>query len=181
MKVAISLLLLSAIGCTSTSLMRDAEPTPPPGPGEAKVIVYRTAVLGGVDNFPVYEISPDGSKLLGFTETGCYFEVRCEPGRHVFLTWREGEAFVEAELEPGQTYYLQAWSKFGWVSSRPGFAPVHAGGDDWRELQKSLPDLRCRELVPEKGAEYERDHEDRVRRARAAYEAGSRRVERIDP
>jgi len=181
MKGGLALLLLSAVGCTSTRYMRDAEPTPPPGPGETKIIVYRTAVLGGVDNFPVYDLADDAGKLLGFTETDCYFEYRCEPGRHLFLTWNEGETFVEAELAPGTTYYLQAWSKFGIVSSRPGFAPTAPGSDAYLDLQQRRTRLRCRELDPILGAEYEKNHAERVRESKAAWEAGVRKPKVLPP
>jgi len=177
----LALMLLAAVGCTSTHYMRDAEPTPPPGPGETKVIVYRTAVLGGVDNFPVYDLSDDEGKLLGFTETDAYFEYRCEPGRHLFLTWHEGEAFIEAELAPGKTYYLQAWSKFGIVSSRPGFSPETPGSEEFRELQKRWSELRCRELVPDLGAEFEKDHAERVRKSKAAWAAGVPKPKLLPP
>jgi hypothetical protein len=129
-------------------------------------------VLGGVDNFPVYEYVHEDGKLLGFTETGCYFEYRCNPGKHFFLTWGEGDAFIEADLAPGKTYFIQAWSKFGLVSSRPGFAPVPPDSAAFRELQEAWSRLRCRELNPDKAAEYELRKEERVQRARAAYEAG---------
>lgn len=180
MKLLSAFLLLS-VGCTSTSYMRDARRSPPPGPNESKVVVYRTAVLGGVDNFPIFEYLDDDSKLLGFTETGCYFEYRCPPGRHFFLTWGEGNAFIDADLAPGRTYYIQAWSKFGLLSSRPGFAPVAPDSADMRELAKQWPELRCRELDPAKAASYEYRKEGRVQEARAAYKAGEKPAEPLTP
>lgn len=174
-------LLLLAAGCTTTNYMRDATPTPPPAPNEAKVIFYRTAVLGGVDNFPVFEYVNDDGKLLGFTETNCYFEVRCAPGRHFYLTLGEGEAFIDAELAAGKTYFIQAWSKFGVFSSRPGFAPVAPDSEDMREFRKRWPELRCRELDPSKAPSYEDRKEDRVREARAAFEAGRKPARPLRP
>jgi hypothetical protein len=161
--------------------MRDAAPTPPPGPTESKVVVYRTAPVGGFDNFPVWEYVNEDGKLLGFTETGCYFEVRCDPGKHFFLTWGEGDAFIEADLAPGKTYYLQAWSKLGILSSRPGFAPVAPGTEAFRDLEKAWPELRCRELDPSKAPDYEIKEEERVRKARAVYEAGHKPAAPLTP
>jgi hypothetical protein len=174
-------LLLLAAGCTTTGYMRDAQPTPPPGPCEAKVVVYRTAVLGGVDNFPVYEAVDDDGKLLGFTETDCYFEFHCPPGRHFFLTWGEGEAYIDAELAAGKTYYIQAWSKFGVLTSRPGFAPVAPDSEEMRELQKKWPELRCRELDPAAAPSFEYEKKRRVRQAREAYEAGRKAATPLPP
>ena len=83
MKTILPSFLLALAACSTTREMRDAAPTPPPGPGEAKVVVYRTAVFGGADHYPVYDAVSPEPKLLGYTETGCYFEVRCAPGELV--------------------------------------------------------------------------------------------------
>ncbi|SRR5258708_33335245 len=181
MKAITPVLLLVSVGCSSTIYMRDSKPGGNPGPTDSKVVVYRSAVLGGANNFPIFEYVNNDGKLLGFTETGCYFEFRCDPGKHFFLTWGEGEAFVEATLEPGKIYYLQAWSKFGLISSRPGFAPVKKGSDDMKELEKIWTNLKCRELDPSKGVQFEEDEEARVEKAKAAFEAGKKAATQLLP
>jgi hypothetical protein len=150
-KTVLALLPLTLAACTTTDFMRDARPTPPPGPDEAKVVVYRTSQFGGADNFSV--VDGDGT-LLGFTETDCYFEIRRPPGRHLFAARGEGDAFVEADLAGGKTYYIRAYSKFGVWSSRPGFAPVGRGSEHSGEIDRVLPTLRCRELDPAKSRDY---------------------------
>ena len=174
MKAIVPALLLLAVGCTTTSYMRDAKATQPPGPDEAKVVVYRDSAIGGVDHYPIFEYANEDGNLLGFTETNCYFEFRCKPGKHFFLTWGEGDAFIEATLDGGKTYYLRAWSKFGLVSSRPVFVPVLKGSDDLKDLKKVWPELRCRELDPAQADAYEIKKEDRVQKAHDSYEAGSK-------
>jgi hypothetical protein len=148
MRTFVPAFLILSAGCSASGYMRDSEATAPPGPDEAKVVIYRSAVLGGVDNFPVFAVRDGVATLLGFTETDGYFEVRCAPGRMLFLTWCEGAAFVEADLAGGNTYYLRTWSKFGLLASRPGFAPVLPGSDRMRELEKDWSNLRPRELDP---------------------------------
>jgi hypothetical protein len=113
--------------------------------------LYRTSQFGGADNFPV--VDRDGN-LLGYTETNCYFEIRRPPGRHLFAARGEGDAFVEAELDGGKTYYIRAYSKFGILSSRPGFAPVGRESEHAGEIDRVLPTLRCRELDPGKSQDY---------------------------
>jgi len=175
-------LLLVAVGCSkTTSYMRDALPTSPPGPTEAKVVVYRDSAFGGVDHFPIYEYVSEDGKLMGFTETDCYFEYRCPPGKHFFLTWGEGDAFIEATLEGGKTYYIQTWSKFGIISSRPGFGPVAKDSEAFKELQKSWPKLRCRQLDPDDVSYVETKDESRLQKARASYEAGSKTAKFLKP
>lgn len=174
-------LALAATGCSTTEYMRDARPTAPPGPGESKIIVYRTSAFGESAHFPVFEIDDEGGKLRGFTETDCYFEVRCAPGVQLFLTWGEGDEYVEADLEPGKTYFLRAYSKFGLVRPRPGLQPIHQGSKEWDELQKVWPTLRCRELDPGRSAEFTASIQDRLRESHRSYVQGVKAPRTIRP
>jgi hypothetical protein len=170
MKCCAAFLLLGLAACSTTSSMRDAQPTPPPGPDEAKVIVYRTENFGGAKHFPVYDDAGPAGKLLGFTETGCYFEFRCLPGRHLFFTWGEGDAFIVADLEPGKTYYIRAFSRFGILEPRPGFAPVGTRSEEWPKLDSILPKLRCRELEPEEAAAFEKKNRNAVMHLKEGFD-----------
>lgn len=172
MKIILATLPLALAACSTTSYMRDALPTPAPGPDEAKVIVYRSASFGGVEHFPVFEWLGCDGKLLGFTETDRYFEYRCPPGKHIFITWGEGEAFIEADLEAGKTYYIRAYSKFGVLSARPGFAPVSRDSEHWDKLDEMLLTHKCRELDPVKAAEYELRKQEHLEKTQAKYEEG---------
>jgi hypothetical protein len=136
-KLLVALLLLLA-GCTS-SYMRDAEPAGPPGPDEAKVVFYRTSAVSSVVAFPVY----DGERLVGFTEKGNYFEVRCIPGRHVFSSGRPSFAAstLNADLAPGRTYSVKSYPKnagagmvvCGLVGA---FAPVTRESNEWDRIER---------------------------------------------
>src|SRR5205814_2313623 len=97
-------------------------------------------------------------------ETDRYFEHRCPPGKHLFVTWGEGEAFIEADLESGKTYCIRTYSKFGVLSARPGFAPVGRESEHFPDLEETLSTLRCRELDPEKAAEYEHRKVDHLKK-----------------
>ena len=162
MKFLCLLLPLSFAACTTTDYMRDAQPTSPPCPDQAKVVVYRTAAFGGADNYPVYD---DAGNLLGFTETDCYFEILRPPGHHRIAALGEGEAVVDAELAGGRTYYVQASSKFGLVTSRPVLTPVNRDSREFAEIEGILPKLRCRELDPAQAAEVEARKERRAKEA----------------
>ena len=179
----IAILLPAALAaCSTTSYMRDAQPTPPPGPDEAKVVIYRTATFGGAENFPVYELVDDeDGKLLGFTETDRYFEVRCPPGKHLFVTRGEGDAFIEADLEGGRTYFIRTYSKFGLLSARPGFAPVGRESELFPDLEETLSTLQCRELDPRKAAEYDHREEDSLKKAMAGYREGRKNPRLLHP
>jgi hypothetical protein len=169
MKSLLPAVLLLLAACSTTSSMRDARPAASPGPDEAKIVVYRTAAFGGSAHFPVYEVVDGGGKLLGFTETDCYFEALTAPGKKLFLTWGEGDAYLEADLEPGKTYFIRAYSKFGIVSPRPALAPVGKDSEHWPELLEAWPALRCRELDPAQGEEFTRRHQARLKESRRTY------------
>jgi len=181
MRIVLPALLLGLAACSLSGRMKDAQPTPPPGPDEAKVVIYRTSYLGESAHFPVYEVTDEGGRLLGFTETDCYFEFTCPPGVHLFLTWEEGDAYVEADLEPGKTYFLEAYSRFGVLAPRPGLAPVAKGSDRWKELEEILPTLRCRRLDPLEAAEFKARHAARVEQSRRGYVEGRRAPRVIRP
>jgi hypothetical protein len=161
-------LLLTA--CGTTSYMRDAQPKPPPPAGEAKVIVYSHSGK----HFPIFDATEGDGKLMGFTENECYFEYLCPPGKRVFLTWGESNAFIEADLLPQKTYYIRGYPKMGFWSARPGFAPVTKDSEAMQKLDQVWPTLRCRELDPEKAAEYAGKKEERLKKVQAAYEAGKK-------
>jgi hypothetical protein len=168
------LVVLAACASKTTSYMRDAQPAPPPGPNECKVIVYRLAKYAQGKHFPIYEHENEDGRLLGFTETDCYFELKCAPGKHLFLTWGEGKAFIEADLAGGKTYYIRAYSKYGYWAARPGFAPVNKDSEEMNKLDEAWPTLKCRELDPEKAAEYATRKEDRMKKVQASYEEGKK-------
>ena len=160
--------------CGTTSYMRDTPAKPPPGAGEAKVVVYRSANWGGGKHFPIYDATEGEGKLIGFTETDCYFEYLCPAGKRIFLTWGEGNAFIDADLLPQKTYYIRAFSKYGVWSARPGFEPVTKDTEWMRKLDEVFPTLRCRELDPEKAADYTGRKEDRLKKVQASYEEGKK-------
>jgi hypothetical protein len=49
----VDFLLLAA--CGSVSYMRSAQPSPPPGPAESKVVVYQTMRIARTGEIPLYE------------------------------------------------------------------------------------------------------------------------------
>src|SRR5688500_16034751 len=171
MRTTLPALLLALAACSTTDRMQDAQPTPAPGPDVAKVIVYRTSPFGEDAHFPIYAAGE--GRLLGFTQTDCYFEVTCPPGKHLFVTWGEGEAFVEAELEAGKTYFIRAYSKFGILRPRPGLAPVSKDSEEWKELQEAWPTLRCRRLDPGQAAEFVARNRDRLEELRLRPDDGT--------
>lgn len=156
-----------AAGCMST-YMRDSQPTSPPGPGECKVVVYRSSYAGYQITFPIY----DGEKFMGFTEVGNAFEYRCPPGKHLFLSWSENEKVVDATLAPGKTYYLESYAKIGFFVQAAGLDPISRHHNDWPRVEEIVAKLRWREAVPEKAAEHEERRREKARKIMQEHAEG---------
>jgi hypothetical protein len=166
-------LLLASCSLQVSSYMRDATPAAPAAaPKDARVVVFRPSTFGGNTQFPIYEYLQDDGKLMGFAESGCYFEYRCPPGKHLFLTWGEGEAFIDADLAPGKTYYVRCFARFGVLAPRPQFKPVVPGTEEWSKLDEELKDLKPRELDAAKAEAFEEAKEERARKAKQSHDDG---------
>jgi len=175
----IILCLLSplASGCAS-SYMRDATPTAPPDAEECKVVIYRpSGMIGQLFTFPIY----DGDKLLGFSEDGCYFEYRCAPGSHLFLSWSSNEKIVDASLAGGKTYYLRSYGKMGFVVAAAGLKPTTRQDENWAKVEEVVAQLKCRQLISEKAAEHESRRHEKVEKLRKELEEGSKKVQHLVP
>lgn len=169
------LLLLPLLVSCASSYMQHAEPSGPPGPGEAKVVFCRPSrALGGAVTFPVW----DGAKLLGFSESGGYFEYRCEPGEHFFIASAQSYKGMAASLTGGNTYYVWITPRVGFLSAAVGFTRV--GKDDqemFADVQASLKENECKQKLPEKCDPYEQNRRDTIQEVLGEFRAGKRTSE----
>ena len=80
-------------------------------PPEGKAVVYfvRTSAAGFLINFKYF----DGDKYLGKYNDGYFMPYICEPGKHLFWAKSENFDFVEADLEAGKVYVIDAIGKMG--------------------------------------------------------------------
>ncbi|MBI2899040.1 MAG: hypothetical protein HYY17_02575 [Planctomycetes bacterium] len=163
--------VLACLCSCSSPYMRDAAPTGPPGPDEVKIVVYRPGSIGGGAKFPVYV----GDRLVGFAEHGAYFEHRCAPGKRLLLAWGENDAAIGAELAGGRTYYVRAVANFGFFEAQVGFEPVAKDSDLAKRLDADLGACKCRELIPERGAQFEKEKRERVLKLIEVFERGEKK------
>ena len=148
-KLALLLLPLFA-SCSSSHHMRDMRVgtrSGQPGPDVSKVIIYRTKTPGAP--FPIY----GGENLVGYSESGSYFEILCEPGGHRFSsssTW-PSDAVVTADLAPGKTYYIESYVVGGGGCSvaSPQLRPLTHENGQWAKIETKINRLQSRELGPE--------------------------------
>lgn len=85
----------------------------PPPPDKAVVYFVRSSSAGFAINFSYF----DSTRLIGIFAGKGYFRYECEPGFHLFWARSENKDFVEAEVEAGKIYLIEAISQMGWVKA----------------------------------------------------------------
>ena len=81
-----------------------------PAPGDKAVVYFvRPSSMGFAINFSYF----DDSKLIGRFKGAKYIRYECEPGVHLFWARSENKDFVEAEVEAGKIYFIEAKPKMG--------------------------------------------------------------------
>ena len=164
------LLFLPFVAACSSSYMREAQPGGPPGEGESKVVFCRPSrFAGSAVTFDVW----DGSTLIGFAESGTYFEYRCTPGKHLFLAEGESDKAIDADLAPRKTYYVWVTPRMGFMTANVGFTPVTKDSELVPKLEKALMKNKCRELIPEKWTEYQDRHREQMEKLKAQWSGAS--------
>jgi hypothetical protein len=118
--IPLFLLALSVIG-------QSIEPAP-----SDKAVVYftRTSSLGLAINFSYF----DSTKLIGLFNGPKYIRYECEPGRHLFWARSENRDFIEAEVEAGKIYFIQAFVNMGAIKAGVDLEPVDP--NDIRMMKK---------------------------------------------
>lgn len=93
------------------------EPAP-----EGKAVVYfvRPSSLGFAINFSYF----DSAQLVGKFNGPKYIRYECEPGTHLFWAKSENRDFLEAEVEAGRIYFIEAVVKMGAVKAAVNLRPV---------------------------------------------------------
>jgi hypothetical protein len=140
------------------------------------VVFFRSGGTPDNSSYPIYhELA-----WIGDSEPGCYFEVRCAPGKHHFIILsgppgminaetisRSPANFgaVEADLAPGKTYYVRSFVQAVHLTGgkAPRLAPVTRDARDASEVILTLGDLQCTRLDPAKTAGDKARVEARIR------------------
>ena len=103
-------------------------------PREGKSVVYftRTSGFGMLINFKYF----DGENYLGKFNYGKYLAYECEPGKHLFWVKAENFDFVEAELEAGKIYIIDAEPQMGAIKSGVKFVPFDNNPASYKDEKK---------------------------------------------
>ena len=105
------------LALTTSLIGQDIQPAP-----SNKAVVYfvRASSYGFAINFSYF----DSTKLIGKFAGQGYFRYECEPGSHLFWASSENKEFVEAYVDAGKIYFIEAIVKSGWGKARVELSPV---------------------------------------------------------
>ncbi|WP_029906056.1 hypothetical protein [Prevotella sp. 10(H)] len=105
-------------------------------PAEGKSMVYfiRTSSVGALINFSIY----DGEELVGKLKPGKFVAYECEPGYHVFIGKSENTDYVEANLEAGKVYVIDAQAKMGALKARIKLSPLDKNSKKHEKEKKNF-------------------------------------------
>lgn len=88
--------------------------------------------MGFAINFSYF----DSTQLIGKFNGPAYIRYTCEPGTHLFWARSENKDFVEADLEAGKIYFIEAVVNMGGLKAAVKLEPVDP--KDEKTMQKVL-------------------------------------------
>ena len=92
-----------------------------PAPADKAVVYFvRASSTGFAINFSYF----DSDKLFGLFAGKGYIRYECSPGTHIFWARSENKDFVEAEVEAGKIYFIEAIVQMGWVKAQVRLQPL---------------------------------------------------------
>lgn len=92
-----------------------------PAPADKAVVYFvRPSSAGFAINFSYF----DSTRLIGKFNAPKYIRYVCEPGKHLFWARSENRDFVEAEVEAGKIYFIEAKATMGAVKAGVNLRPV---------------------------------------------------------
>jgi len=139
----------------------------PPAPAtKAVVYIVRTSSYGSIIGFSYF----DSTTYLGKTSGVNYVRFEMEPGKHILWARSENRSFVEADLEAGKIYFLEATPGMGFVKAQVVLTPVNPAKDQktmkriFKLLEKEQPTVPRMEhisadIIPSAMEKYQQNKE----------------------
>ncbi|RZJ31824.1 MAG: hypothetical protein EOO48_00890 [Flavobacterium sp.] len=103
-----------------------------PSAGKAVVYFIRSSDGAPVINFKYF----DGDKYIGKFSAGSYMLYECEPGKHLFWSKAENTDYVEADLEAGKIYIIDAEPQLGLIKAGVKLIPFDDNVNNYKSEKK---------------------------------------------
>ena len=173
MRLFLSLLTLFVGFAGTVTAQETIEPAPA---DKAVVYLARPSTLGVLINFNFY----DGDQLIGRFNGGKYLRYECAPGEHVFWARSENRSFVEATLEAGNIYVIEAIPLMGGIKAQVLLAPVDPTKDEVsKATRKLLTGEASQQFSPEQLAEWADKTDGKTQNGLAQYQQKAEKDRKI--
>lgn len=127
------LALIAFIFVSTFSLSQSPAPEIPPTPADKAVVYFvRPSAMGFAINFTYF----DSLQVIGRFNGPKYIRYECEPGKHLFWARSENKDFVEADIEAGKIYFIEALVKMGAIKAGVELSPVDP--KDTKKMERIL-------------------------------------------
>lgn len=125
---------------------------------KATVYVARVGMVGSAINFKYFL----GDQYLGKFKSNKYLKLQLDPGEHLIWAQSENKFFVNAKVEAGKTYVLQAVPQMGGLKARVILKPIVEGDDKKmiKQLEKIKKLIASSDPQQFDSAELEEDREE---------------------
>jgi hypothetical protein len=165
--------IMSSVFCFG----QDIKPAP-----EGKAVVYfvRTASAGFAINFTYF----DSAKVIGRFNGPKYLRYECEPGKHLFWARSENRDFVEADVEAGKIYFIEAIPQMGAIKAGVGLQPIDS--TDAKKIKKILKLIKKKDsesFTPEELAKETRNFKEVIERGLEKYDqekGNTKKIQRLE-
>ena len=144
----------------------NAQEIPPAPEGKAVVYFVRTSSLGFAINFSYL----DSAKLIGRFNGPKYIRYECEPGKHLLWARSENRDYIEADLEPGKIYLIEAVPQMGALKAGVSLSQIDPGNEKaMAKVLKLMAKKPSESFTPEQLAADTKDLEDAIAKGLAKY------------
>ena len=152
-------------GCASNHMtnVTPEQATLTPETGKALINCMRPTSFGGAIQSTIY----DGDKYIGTVSANTRVCYQAEPGEHMFMVIGESADFLQANLAPDKTYFINVSPRMGAWKARFSLRPMNGQVpqekiDKWIDATKEVE-------VNEKGEQWAIENKDSIQRLKNKY------------
>ena len=152
-------------GGPSSPYMKPSQGILAPSNDKALVRFMRPSGLGYAINFNIW----DGDKVIGNSVAKAQFDYLADPGKHLFVAVAENKVFLEANLEPGKTYYIITRVYMGLWKARVAFLAINKGSEFWDKVKGYENELNKLEPNTESLKKWEDENKSIIKEVLSEY------------
>ena len=159
--------------CPNPMIVEPLQELPTPSREESQVVFMHPEIPSGLSSASLYEVIQGEINFIGILFNDTKLSYTTTPGKHVFMVVSEVAEFMEANLDPGKSYFSIVFPWEGTLIHRFTITPVKANPPAQYHLGMRFFQrwVRVTKLVTnsEKSIAWYEDNKDRAKRAYDHY------------